>query len=83
LQTTRDLYDLSVEGDHGIVVGAGAVLVSNDGGSSWKAARSSIQDQWLAGVALKSSEAIAVGQGGTTRLLALDPTGSEKEKQTR
>jgi photosystem II stability/assembly factor-like uncharacterized protein len=83
LQTTRDLYDLSVEGDHGIIVGAGAVLVSNDGGSSWKAARSSIQDQWLAGVALKSSEAIAVGEGGTTRLLALDRTGSEKEKQTR
>jgi photosystem II stability/assembly factor-like uncharacterized protein len=83
LDTTRDLYDVSVEGDRGVIVGAGVVLVSHDRGASWKPARSTVEDQWLAGVALKSSEAIAVGQGGTTQLLALDDIGSEEEKQTR
>jgi photosystem II stability/assembly factor-like uncharacterized protein len=83
LHTTRDLYDLSVEGNRGVIVGAGVVFVSHDRGATWKPARSTVEDQWLAGVALKSSEAIAVGQGGTTQLLALDDIGSEKEKQTR
>lgn len=72
LQTKRDLYDVSLEGERGVIVGAGVVLVSEDGGSKWKAARSTPEDQWLSGVALKSSEAIAVGRGGRTQLLVLD-----------
>jgi photosystem II stability/assembly factor-like uncharacterized protein len=72
LETKRDFYALSLSGERGVIVGDGVVLVSPDGGSRWKSTGSNVEDQWLSGVALKSSEAIAVGRAGTTQLLALD-----------
>jgi photosystem II stability/assembly factor-like uncharacterized protein len=71
LETKRDLYDISVEDDRGVIVGDGVILASRDRGASWHSIGSS-EDHWLTAVALKSNEAIAVGRAGTTRLLALD-----------
>ena len=45
--------------------------------------RAKREDRWLSGVALKSSEAIAVGQAGTTELLAVDSVLSETETKSR
>lgn len=77
LESKRDLYHISLESDRGVIVGEGIVLVSNDGGSNWKPMRLDLEDRWLSGVALKSSEAIAVGQSGTRKLLNLDSVASE------
>jgi photosystem II stability/assembly factor-like uncharacterized protein len=81
LETTRDLYDLSVDDDRGVIVGDGVILASRDRGANWQSIGSS-EDHWVTAVALKSSEAIAVGRAGTTRLLALDnlivETGKKK-----
>jgi photosystem II stability/assembly factor-like uncharacterized protein len=81
LETKRDLYDVALEDERGVIVGDRVVFVSHDGGSSWKSMGANPQDQWLSGVALKSSEALAVGQAGTTRLLALDNVASEKGRK--
>jgi len=78
LETKRDFYALSLGGERGVIVGDGVVLISHDGGSSWKSMGSNQEDQRLSGVALKSSEAIAVGRGGTTQLLPLEKVTSEK-----
>lgn len=83
LAMTRDLYDVSLEGDRGIIVGDGITLLSHDAGSTWRSLRSSSEDQWLSGVILKSSDAIAVGRAGTTQLLSLDEAASEKARETR
>lgn len=72
LEVKRDLYQVALEGDRGVIVGDGVVLVSRDGGSSWQPMGSARTDQWLSGVVLKSSEAIVVGGAGTTQLLVLD-----------
>ncbi len=83
LETKRDLYDVSLEGERGVIVGDGVVLVSRDGGSSWESRGSNSEEQWLSGVALKSSEAIAVGGAGTMQLLPLDNVTSEKGSEAR
>ncbi len=83
LETKRDLYDISLEGERGVMVGDGVVLVSHDAGSSWKSIGSNQEGQWFSGVALKSSEAIAVGRAGTIQLLPLDNVTSEKGSEAR
>ena len=83
IETNRDLYDVSLEGQRGIIVGDGVALASRDGGASWRPMTLNNADQWFSGVALKSSEAIAVGRGGTTQLLALDDLATQKGKETR
>ncbi len=83
LAIKRDFYDISLEGERGVMVGDGVVLVSHDGGSSWKSMGSSQEEQGFNSVALKSSEAIAVGQAGTIRLLPIDNVTTEKERQAR
>ncbi len=83
IETKRDLYDVSLEGQRGIIVGDGVALASNDGGSNWRPMILKGEEQWFSGVALKSSEAIAVGRGGGTQLLPLDKLPSQKESQTR
>ena len=72
LDTKRNLSAISLESERGVIVGDGVVLVSHDGGSSWRRLESASEDRWLAGVAMKSREAVAVGQAGTIRLLDLD-----------
>lgn len=72
LDIKRDLYQVALEGDSGVIVGDGVVLVSRDGGSSWRPMSSARTDQWLSGVVLKNSEAIVVGGAGTTQSLVLD-----------
>jgi len=81
LETKRDFYAVSLSGERGVIVGDGVVLVSHDGGSSWKSMGSKREDQWLSGVALKSSEAIAVGGAGTIQLLPLDNVASERARK--
>jgi photosystem II stability/assembly factor-like uncharacterized protein len=83
LETKRDLYHVSLDRERGVIVGDGVVLVSHDGGSTWKSMGSNPEDRWLSGVALKSSEAIAVGQAGTTQLLALDNVAPATESRAR
>jgi photosystem II stability/assembly factor-like uncharacterized protein len=68
----RDLYDVTFHGEHGVVVGDGVILITGDGGSSWRSSDANLEDAWLSGAALKSSEAIVVGGAGTIRLLNLD-----------
>lgn len=81
LKTNRDLYDVALDGERGVIVGDGVIFVSHDGGSSWKSMGSKREGQWLSGVALKSSEAIAVGGAGTTQLLAMDNVASERARK--
>jgi len=81
LETKRDLYDVSLEGERGVMVGDGVVLVSHDGGSSWKPMGPRREEQQLNGVALKSSEAITVGGAGTIQLLAVGKVSAEKGKE--
>lgn len=81
LETKRDLYDMSLEGERGMIVGDSVVLVSRDGGSSWKSRSSTPEDGWLSGVALKSNEAIAVGAAGRMQLLPLE--NAEKGSEAR
>lgn len=83
LETKRDLYDISLEGERGVIVGDGVVLVSRDGGASWQTKASAAEEQWLSGVALKSSEAVAVGGAGTMKLLSLDDATSKKGSEAR
>ena len=83
IETKRDLYDVSLDGERGVIVGDGVALVSHDGGSSWKSMGVGGEEQWLNSVALKSSEAIAVGRAGTIRLLPIDNVTTEKERQAR
>jgi len=83
IETQRDLYDASFEDQRGIIVGDGVALASNDGGSNWRPLILNGQQQWFTGVALKSSEAIAVGPGGGIQVLALDKVVSPKESRTR
>jgi photosystem II stability/assembly factor-like uncharacterized protein len=83
VDTKRDLYGISLEGEHGVVIGDRVIFVSRDGGSSWKPMHSGAEEQLLNSVALKSNEAIAVGPAGTIRLLILDFVPPEKEKQAQ
>jgi photosystem II stability/assembly factor-like uncharacterized protein len=71
LGTRKNLYGISMDGERGVVVGDGIVLVSYDGGATWKEVKSEEEDPWLAAVAIKNNEAIAVGQGGTIRAFQL------------
>jgi photosystem II stability/assembly factor-like uncharacterized protein len=68
----RDLYDATFQDERGVLVGDGVILLSGDGGSSWRSSGANSEDGWLSGAALKSSEAIVVGGAGTIRLLSLD-----------
>ena len=83
IETKRDLYDASFEGQRGIIVGDGVALASNDSGSNWRPVSLNGHGQWFSGVALKSSEAIAVGAGGGIQLLALDKVASAREPRTQ
>jgi photosystem II stability/assembly factor-like uncharacterized protein len=83
IATKRDLYNTSLDGQRGIIVGDGVALASSDGGSSWRPMSLKNEGQWLSGVMLKSSEAIAVGQGGTTQLLTLDNSASQSGTETK
>jgi len=83
LETKRDLYDVSLDGERGVMVGDGVVLVSHDAGSSWKSIGSKGEAQGFNGVALKSREAIAVGRAGTMQLLSLGNVTSEKGSEAR
>jgi photosystem II stability/assembly factor-like uncharacterized protein len=78
LEKKRDLYNVSLEGKHGVMVGDGVVFVSHDQGSNWKPINSNLGDRWLGGVVLKSSEAIIVGQGGLTQVLSSNNIDSDK-----
>jgi photosystem II stability/assembly factor-like uncharacterized protein len=82
LETKRDLYDASLDGDHGVIVGDGVVLVSRDGGSVWSPMTMKREEQRLSGVILKNNDAIAVGRGGTTEIFSLDNAASEKKRAT-
>jgi photosystem II stability/assembly factor-like uncharacterized protein len=79
VETRRDLYDISLEDSRGVIVGDGVVLVSRDRGATWESRGASTGEQWLSGVALKSSEAIAVGGAGTMTILPVDNAPMEKE----
>lgn len=81
VDTKRDLYGISLEGDRGVIIGDRIVLLSRDGGSSWRAMHSTAEAQLLNSVALKNGEAVAVGPAGTIQLLSMDPAAPEKEKQ--
>jgi photosystem II stability/assembly factor-like uncharacterized protein len=83
IETKRDLYDISLEGQRGIIVGDAVALASRDEGSSWRPLSLNSEDQWFSGVVLKSNEAIAVGRGGTTQLLVLDNFASQKRRETQ
>jgi photosystem II stability/assembly factor-like uncharacterized protein len=83
IATKRDLYNASLDGQRGIIVGDGVVLASHDGGSSWKPVILKSEGRWLSGVTLTSSEAIAVGQGGMTQLLSLDDIAARSGTETR
>ncbi len=78
LGTKKNLYGITLDKERGVIVGDGIAFVSHDGGSSWKRLESVADTRWLSGITLKSKEAIAVGQGGTIRLLELDEDGSKQ-----
>jgi photosystem II stability/assembly factor-like uncharacterized protein len=82
LETKRDLYDTSLDGERGVIVGDGVVLVSRDGGSSWSPMSSNREDQRLSGVILQNNKAIAVGRAGMTQILSVDNVASEKKRAT-
>lgn len=67
----KHLYSMSLEGERGVIVGDGIVLTTIDGGSSWKRIGPIPENLWLGGVAMKSRQAIAVGQAGTIRLIEI------------
>jgi photosystem II stability/assembly factor-like uncharacterized protein len=72
----RDLFSISVDGEHCIVVGDGVAFGSNDTGSSWKEVRLNSEDQWLSGVILTNRQAVGVGRGGMIQVLNLEKLGS-------
>jgi len=83
VETDRNLNGISMEGDRGVIVGDGAVLASDDGGLNWRKLASAPEDRWLTGVAIKSREAIAVGQSGTIQVLDLGNNVSKKQAEAR
>jgi len=76
IDSKRDLYNVSVDGQRLIIVGDGIAFGSDDTGSSWKEIRLNSEDRWLAGVLVKDRAALAVGPGGTIETLNLDNPGS-------
>jgi photosystem II stability/assembly factor-like uncharacterized protein len=59
------LYDVALEGERGIAVGAlGSVLVTTDGGFNWQAQDFPIKHLALLSVAMREGKCIAVGQTG-------------------
>ncbi|HZH84351.1 MAG TPA: YCF48-related protein [Phototrophicaceae bacterium] len=76
INSQRDLYNISVDGQHCIIVGDGIAFGSDDAGSSWKEIRLNSEDRWLSGVLVKDRSALAVGPGGTIQILNLENPGS-------
>jgi photosystem II stability/assembly factor-like uncharacterized protein len=76
IDSKRDLYNISVDGQRSIIVGDGIAFGSDDAGSSWKEIRLNSEDRWLAGVLIKDRVALAVGPGGTIEILNLENRGS-------
>ena len=76
IDSKRDLYNISIDGQRCIIVGDGIAFGSDDAGSSWKEIRLNSEDQWLAGVLVKNRAALAVGRGGTIQILNLEKAGS-------
>ena len=76
INSKRDLYNISVDGQQCVIVGDGIAFASNDAGSSWKEMRLNSEDQWSAGVLVKDRTALAVGRGGTIQILNLEKSGS-------
>jgi photosystem II stability/assembly factor-like uncharacterized protein len=70
--TRRNLYGISFQAEHGLIVGEGVVLASQDAGSNWRKLESVPEERWLSGVAIKNRQAIVMGQAGTIRVLDLD-----------
>ena len=83
IATKRDLYNASLDGQRGIIVGDGVALASSDAGSGWRLMSLKNEGKWLGGVMLKSSEAIAVGQAGTTQLLTVGNLASQSATEAR
>jgi photosystem II stability/assembly factor-like uncharacterized protein len=80
VSTGRDLHDLSLDGERGVIIGEGVVLGSGDGGLSWAQLNSGSDGQSFNSVALRGGAAIVVGRAGAIRVFDLD---TAKEKQTR
>ena len=72
----RDLFSISIDGQHCIIVGDGVAFGSDDAGSTWKEIRLNSEDQWLGGVLIKNRAALAVGRGGAIQALSLGKPGS-------
>lgn len=81
--TRRNLYGISFEAERGLIVGEGIVLVSQDGGSSWRKLESVPEERWLSGVAIKNRQAVVVGQAGTIRALDLNEKSFRREAAAR
>src|SRR6185295_7318408 len=65
------LYSIAVEGDYGLAVGdLGMILVSNDGGATWKQQEDVPEEwrlRWVRGVSLaKGKNGVLVGAHGLT-----------------
>lgn len=67
--TRRGLYGISLEGRRAMVVGDGVVLVSRDGGVSWRAMKSIPDTLVLSSVASLGDGVVAVGPGPTIMAL--------------
>jgi photosystem II stability/assembly factor-like uncharacterized protein len=76
INSQRDLYSMSVDGQRSFIVGDGIALGSDDGGSIWKEIRLNSEDRWLSGVLVKDRSTLAVGSGGTIQILNLENPGS-------
>jgi photosystem II stability/assembly factor-like uncharacterized protein len=83
VETNKNLNGVSIDGDRGVIVGDGVVLASDDGGLNWRKLASVPEDRWLTGVAMKSREAVAVGQAGTIRVFDLGENFSKKQAEAR
>jgi photosystem II stability/assembly factor-like uncharacterized protein len=83
VETDRNLNGISLDGNRGVIVGDGVVLASDDSGLNWRKLASAAEDRWLTGVALKSREAIAVGQAGTVQVLDLGDNATKKQAEAR
>jgi photosystem II stability/assembly factor-like uncharacterized protein len=83
VETDRNLNGISMDGDRGVIVGDGVVLVSDDRGLNWRKLASAPEDRWLSGVAMKSREATAVGQAGTIQILDLGDNDSKTKAEVR
>ena len=79
----RNLYGISFQAEHGLIVGEGIVLASQDAGSNWRKLESVPEERWLSGAAIRNRQAIVVGQAGTLRVFDLKQNISRRETAAR